>query len=217
MDNVLAANDAWAAENRRVLAQKHTIMFNIIGSPGSGKTTFLEKTIDLLKGRVSIGVIEGDLATTKDARRIQKKKIPVVQINTGTACHLDAHTVNSALQALYKKDRLIELVFVENIGNLVCPAEFDIGEHAKIAILSVTEGDDKIEKYPLLFSQAKAILISKIDLIRYTDFNVSGALRAYRRINPGKKSLLIDSLSGKGFPDWIEYLSFFLKKHSFRR
>jgi hydrogenase nickel incorporation protein HypB len=206
MDKVLAANDAWAEENRKFLAQRSITMLNLIGSPGSGKTSLLEKTIDLLGKKLRIGVIEGDIATSRDAERIGKKGIPVFQINTGNACHLDAHLVNAALKELCKSSRL-NLIFVENIGNLVCPAEFDIGEHAKIAILSVTEGDDKVEKYPLLFSEAKALIITKLSLLSHTNFKLEKAEKDFRKVNREAPILRIDNISGEGFSGWIAFLN----------
>ena len=205
MDKVLAANDAWAEENRKLLQKNGTAMLNIIGSPGAGKTTLLEKTIEQLGGDISIGVVEGDIATTKDAERIQKKNAPVYQINTGTACHLDAHLVHAALQELLDANNL-DLIIVENIGNLVCPAEFDIGEDGKIAVLSVTEGDDKIEKYPLLFSEAKAMVVSKTGLLTHTNFNMDYVAEVYKKLNPAAVSFPVDSLTGDGFAAWIEFV-----------
>jgi hydrogenase nickel incorporation protein HypB len=206
MKKVLEANDAWAQENRSLLKKSGVLMVNLIGSPGSGKTALLEATIDKLKGKLKMGVIEGDIATTKDAERIQKKNIPVCQINTGTACHLDANLVNSAIQQI-SADAKFDIIFVENIGNLVCPAEFDIGERAKIAVLSVTEGDDKIEKYPLLFSEAKALVITKMTLHPHTNFNLEYAEKAFRKLNPAAPIIRVDSLKGDGLAPWIELLS----------
>ena len=206
LDKVLSANDAWAKENRAFLKERKIKMLNIIGSPGAGKTTFLEKTIDNIKDRFRIGVIEGDIATTKDAERIQKKGVPVYQINTGNACHLDANIVNSALKEICRENEL-DIIFVENIGNLVCPAEFDIGEDAKVAILSVTEGDDKVEKYPLLFSEAKAFIISKMGLIEHTNFDLDKVLAAFKKINPFAMISRVDSLTGKGFEPWLEHIT----------
>ena len=205
MDKVLAANDAWAAENRKLLGGKSITMLNFIGSPGAGKTTLLERTIDMLAGSCALGVIEGDIATTRDAERIQKKGVPVYQINTGTACHLDAHLVNAALQDLCAGSAL-DLILVENIGNLVCPAEFDIGEHAKIAVLSVTEGDDKVEKYPLLFSEARALVITKTGLLPHTNFNMEHVIDVYRKLNQPAFSFAVDSLSGEGFEGWTAFV-----------
>jgi len=209
-DNILAANDAWAKKNRRFLAEKGITMLNIIGSPGAGKTALLEKTFEMVKKTIKVGVIEGDLETDKDARRIHKKGVAVVQINTGNACHLDAHVVNRALARLCKK-REFNLIFVENIGNLVCPAEFDIGEAAKIAVLSTPEGDDKVEKYPLIFSRCVAVVISKSDLLNVTDFRVERALKNYKRINKQGVAFVLDSLSGKGTGQWIHFLKAFLR------
>jgi hydrogenase nickel incorporation protein HypB len=206
MNKVLEANDAWAQENRSLLKKGGVLMVNLIGSPGSGKTALLEVTLDKLKGKFRIGVIEGDIATTKDAERIQKKNVPVCQINTGTACHLDANLVNSAIKEI-SADAKFDIIFVENIGNLVCPAEFDIGERAKIAVLSVTEGDDKIEKYPLLFSEAKALVITKMTLHPHTNFNLEYAEKAFRKLNPSAPIFRVDSLKGEGIVPWIELLS----------
>jgi len=205
MDRVLAANDDRAAETREWLRMNGIAMLNLIGSPGAGKTTLLEKTVDILKGAVKIGVIEGDIATAKDAERMQKKGVPVYQINTGTACHLDAHSVAGPIQELCGQHEL-DLILVENIGNLVCPAEFDIGEYAKIAILSVAEGDDKIEKYPLLFSESKALVISKLALLPHTNFNLDYVAKAYRTINPHAVSFPLDSLTGEGVDQWIAFI-----------
>jgi len=206
MEKVLAANDAWAEENRNFLKSRNIKMLNIIGAPGAGKTTFLEKTIDLLSQTVKIGIIEGDIATSRDAERILQKNIPVYQINTGTACHLDANLVNTALRELCA-DTELDIIFVENIGNLVCPAEFDIGEHAKIALLSVAEGDDKIEKYPLLFSETQYLIITKTALLDYMNFNVEAAYNDFRKLNPNAKISMVDSLNGEGFDNWIDFLA----------
>jgi len=205
MSKVLDANDAWAAENRTLLDEFGITMFNLIGSPGAGKTALLEKTIELLKDQVRIGVIEGDIATTRDAERIQKQGVPVYQINTGTACHLDANLVNTALKSLCAENDF-DIIFVENIGNLVCPAEFDIGERGKIAVLSVTEGDDKIEKYPLLFSQASRLIISKMGLLKYSQFNLEAAITDFRKLNPNAPISQLDSREGTGFESWLEFL-----------
>jgi hydrogenase nickel incorporation protein HypB len=208
MDKVLAANDAWAAENRAWLAQHGIAMLNLIGSPGAGKTSLLERTIATLKAHLRMAVIEGDIATTKDAERIACTGVPVYQINTGTACHLDAHLVNAALKDVCQGGGL-DLVLVENIGNLVCPAEFDIGEHAKIAVLSVTEGDDKIEKYPLLFTEARAMVITKAALLGYTNFRLDYVRQAFRRLNQPAEVFFVDSLTGEGFKAWLAFVGGF--------
>jgi hydrogenase nickel incorporation protein HypB len=206
MNKVLAANDAWAQENRAVLEADGVLMVNLIGSPGAGKTALLEATLELIKDKYKTGVIEGDIATTKDAERIQKKGVPVCQINTGTACHLDANLVNTAIKDLSANTKF-DILFVENIGNLVCPAEFDIGEAAKIAVLSVTEGDDKIEKYPLLFSEAKALVITKMSMHHLTNFNMVEAEKAFRKLNPTAPVFKVDSLKSDGFAPWVAFLS----------
>ena len=205
MNKILAANDAWARENRALLAKSGVLMVNLIGSPGAGKTSLLEATLERLKGKLLAGVIEGDIATTKDAERISKKGVPVCQINTGTACHLDANLVNGAIHEISGSVKF-DIIFVENIGNLVCPAEFDIGERAKIAVLSVTEGDDKIEKYPLLFSQAKALVITKMALHGYTNFNLESAQVAFRKLNPLAPIFKVDNLKGDGLQAWVDFL-----------
>ena len=205
LDKILAANDAWAGENRRLLRSHGIRTFNLIGSPGAGKTRLLEATIDALKGQARIGVIEGDIATTRDAERIKGRGVPVVQINTGTACHLDAHLIHSAFKDLIQ-DSGIDLLFVENIGNLVCPAEFDIGEDAKIAVLSVMEGDDKIEKYPLLFTEAAALVITKMSLLAHCDFQFETACATFRAMNPKAPILALDSLTQEGLQPWLDFL-----------
>jgi hydrogenase nickel incorporation protein HypB len=205
MSKVLAANDAWAQENRAFLKKNNVLMVNLIGSPGAGKTALLEATLDELKMKFKVGVIEGDIATTRDAERIQKKGVPVCQINTGTACHLDANLVSGAIQEIGGAE--LDIIFVENIGNLVCPAEFDIGERAKIAVLSVTEGDDKIEKYPLLFSEAKAVVITKMRLHPHTNFDLEQAEKSFRQLNPAAPIFKVDSLKGEGVDPWVDFLS----------
>jgi len=205
MNKVLAANDAWAQENRALLKKSGVLMVNLIGSPGAGKTALLEMTLEHLKGKLVAGVIEGDIATTRDAERIQKKGVPVCQINTGTACHLDANLVNGAINQISGEVKF-DIIFVENIGNLVCPAEFDIGEHAKIAVLSVTEGDDKIEKYPLLFSQARALVITKMALHGFTNFDLARSQVEFRKLNPSAPIFKVDSLKGEGVEPWIQFL-----------
>lgn len=205
MDRVLEANEAWAGENRKLLASSRTRMFNVIGSPGAGKTALLEKTIALLAGRPTVGVIEGDVATTLDAERIAKTGARVVQINTGDGCHLGAYAVHAALDEICAR-RAPGLIFVENVGNLICPAEFDLGEDGKIALLSVAEGDDKVEKYPLLFSIARALVITKLSLLPHTNFRIEAAERAFRRLNADAPVFPLDSLTGEGFDPWMGFI-----------
>ena len=211
MDKILAANDAWAKEVRNFLRYKNIIMFNLIGSPGAGKTRLLEKTAERISSRTRMGVIEGDIATTKDAERIKAAGVPVVQINTGSACHLDAHLIFSALKDLTAEHDL-QIVFVENIGNLVCPAEFDIGEQAKIAVLSVTEGDDKIEKYPLLFTEARALVITKLSLLKHADFNLTYISKTFKKMNPQAPIITLDSKTEDGFENWLSFIADFIER-----
>lgn len=167
--NILKANDELTAQNRKKLDEKRIYVINLMSSPGSGKTSILEKIISKLKADIKIAVIEGDLYTTMDAQRIESKGVPVIQINTGGACHLDAYMIKDAIDSLNLDE--IELLIVENVGNLVCPAEFEIGEDMKITVLSTTEGNDKPFKYPLAFEKSGVVILNKIDLIEYTNFD----------------------------------------------
>lgn len=204
MKNILNANQDKADEIKQQLKEKKVLMVNIIGSPGAGKTTLLEKTIASLKDTYSIAVIEGDVATDKDARRLQKYEIPIVLINTDGACHLESISIQDAL-AEFDLDKT-DIVFVENVGNLVCPAEFDIGEYAKIAVISVTEGDDKPEKYPLLFREAKAMVLNKVDLIEYTDFNKPVFDESLRILNGGLAKFEMSCRKNEGLEGWLDWL-----------
>ena len=205
MDRVLEANDAWARETRRFLAPRGAAMLNLIGSPGAGKTALLEKTIESLAGRLPVAVIEGDVATSRDAERIGRRGAPVVQINTGDGCHLGASAVHEALRELCAT-HAPRLVFVENVGNLICPAEFDLGEWGKIAVLSVAEGDDKVEKYPLLFSLSRALVITKLGMLPHTNFRMAEAERCFRRVNRNAPIIPLDSVTGDGFGPWIDFV-----------
>ncbi|HQP48343.1 MAG TPA: hydrogenase nickel incorporation protein HypB [Spirochaetota bacterium] len=204
MKNILNANQNKADEIKQHLKEKKVLMVNIIGSPGAGKTTLLEKTIESLKETYSIAVIEGDVATDRDARRLQKYDIPIVLINTDGACHLESISIQNAL-AEFDLDKT-DIVFVENVGNLVCPAEFDIGEFAKIAVISVTEGDDKPEKYPLLFREAKAMILNKVDLIEYTDFNKTEFDESLRILNGGLSKFEMSCRKNEGLEGWLDWL-----------
>lgn len=179
LQGLLHANDHAAAHNREHFGRHRVLAINLMSSPGSGKTALLEATIEALGGRYRIGVIEGDLETENDAERIRAKGVPAVQITTGQACHLDAHMVHDALHAL-DLDAL-DIVFIENVGNLVCPASFDLGHHANVALLSVTEGDDKPAKYPVMFRAADLVLLSKSDLLEYLDDFDPGAAEHHIR------------------------------------
>ncbi|MGE5620631.1 MAG: hydrogenase nickel incorporation protein HypB [Sphingomonadaceae bacterium] len=202
--NVLEANDAIAAENRRLLKAKGIVALNLIASPGAGKTTVLERTLEGLRGEIRMAVIEGDIAGSADAERIGRHQVPVVQINTGGDCHLNANMVRSALESLPLDD--IQLLFIENVGNLVCPAGFDIGEDAKVVILSVAEGDDKPEKYPLVFQQSSAMVLNKIDLLGMVDFDLEKARRASRATNPDLPIYELSARTGQGLDGWLEWV-----------
>lgn len=179
--NILKANDELTAINREKLDEKNIYVINLMSSPGSGKTSILEKIITRLRSELKIAVIEGDLYTTMDAQRIESKGVPVVQINTGGACHLDAYMIRDALSGLDLEG--LELLVVENVGNLVCPAEFEIGENIKITVLSTTEGNDKPLKYPLAFEKSGAVILNKIDLLPYTNFDKQRFYEDVRSIN----------------------------------
>ncbi|MGI6548503.1 MAG: hydrogenase nickel incorporation protein HypB [Syntrophomonadales bacterium] len=202
--NILGANELLARRNRGVFTRQGILVVNLMSSPGSGKTTLLEKSIEHLRGRLQLGVIEGDLYTDQDARRIEQKGVRVVQINTEGACHLDAGMVSQAFTSLSGEN--LDLLFIENVGNLVCPAEFDLGEDFKVVVISTAEGNDKPLKYPLIFREARAILLNKIDLLPFTDFSVECFRRDLAQINPRAPVFLVSGRTGEGVEDWIEWL-----------
>ena len=181
--DILSKNDTYAADNRRRLTERGIFAVNLVSSPGSGKTTLLVETIQRLKGRVPIAVVEGDQQTSTDADRIRATGAPAIQVNTGKGCHLDAHMVGHALERLPLADD--SLLLIENVGNLVCPAAFDLGEACKVVILSVTEGEDKPLKYPNMFDAARLMLLNKVDLLPHLRFDVDACLGYARRVNPG--------------------------------
>lgn len=201
---ILNQNDRKALENKKVFDDKKLLVINIMGSPGAGKTTVLERTIDLLVESIRVGVIEGDIYTSKDAQRIEKHGVPVKQINTGGACHLDAKMIAKALEE-FSIDEL-DFLIIENVGNLVCPVEFNLGEDLKIAVLSVTEGDDKPLKYPLLFRESKAVVINKIDLVDFTDVDMEALRRDIKRINPEIQMFEVSARTGQGIEQWVQWL-----------
>ena len=205
MTDVLEANDRIATANGEVFKKHRNLVLNLISSPGSGKTTMLEKTAEVLKGKLRLGVIAGDIETTRDSERLQKYKLPVVQLTTGSACHLDANMVASALPHLDLSK--IDVLVVENVGNLVCPAGFKVGEDYKVVMLSVTEGDEKPLKYPLIFRESALLLINKIDLLKYTNFNLKEAKANARRVNPDLDIIDISCTTGEGISDWISWLN----------
>lgn len=205
MKNILGENDKLADENRKLFAEKNLVVMNLMGSPGSGKTSLLEKTLANLSEKFSVAVIEGDLFTAKDAERIENQNVPVVQINTSGGCHLDAAMVKRATESL-DLDKL-DLLIVENVGNLVCPAEFDVGENFKAVVLSVTEGDDKPLKYPLIFKESEVVLLNKIDLIPFTNFNMESAREDLTTLHPTVKIIETSCTKGEGLNDWCEWLT----------
>ncbi|SNZ15721.1 hydrogenase nickel incorporation protein HypB [Hydrogenobacter hydrogenophilus] len=206
---ILEANDRQAQENREHFEEYGVYCINLMSSPGAGKTSLLEKTIELLGNELRIGVIEGDLETNRDAERIKAKGAPAYQITTGSACHLDASMVHDGIHHLPLEG--LDVVFVENVGNLVCPASYDVGAHLNVVLLSVTEGDDKPEKYPVMFRSADLMLITKIDLLPYVDFSVERALSSARKIKPNMDFMMLSTKTGEGLEDWIDYLKFKVK------
>ncbi len=204
MANILDKNDQIAAEVNQYLSSKGIFVFNLLGSPGSGKTALLERTIEALKDQISMAVIEGDLFTSKDAERIDRHGIPVVQINTGGGCHLDANMVKNVLSRLDLDN--LDLIVIENVGNLVCPAEFQIGEDVKVTVLSITEGEDKPLKYPLMFKEASAAILNKVDLLPYTTFDMAAAVDDITSINPSITLFQASCRTGEGLEPWFAWL-----------
>ena len=202
--DILSANERIAAENRELFQKNGVFVINLMSSPGAGKTTLLEKTLAALKDEMSIGVIEGDVATTADADRIEKIGVPVVQINTGNMCHLDGSMIKSALEEFDLAG--LDLLIVENVGNLVCPAEFNVGEDCKVMLLSTAEGDDKPLKYPLMWHESRSLIINKIDLIPYTNFNLDKATADSLTINPSLSIFPLSCRTGEGIDAWYGWL-----------
>jgi hydrogenase nickel incorporation protein HypB len=205
---VLEKNDLQAEENRRHFEEHSILAINLMSSPGAGKTSLLEKTIELLP-EVRIGVIEGDLETDRDAQRIRTKGAPAYQITTGSACHLDAFMVHEGIHHLPLEK--LQLVFIENVGNLVCPASYDVGAHLNVVLLSVVEGDDKPEKYPVMFRSAQLMLITKVDLLPYVEFSVDRAIASARRVNPHMDFIRLSTKTGEGLENWLDYLRLKMK------
>ncbi len=197
-------NNEYANANRGFFTSRGILTLNLVSSPGSGKTTLLTRTLTDLKEELPLAVIEGDQETSHDAERIRATGVPALQINTGKGCHLDAHQVGHAIDHLAPQDTSI--LFIENVGNLVCPAAFDLGEAHKVAILSITEGEDKPIKYPDMFHAADLLLLNKIDLLPYLEFDVEKCISYARRINPGIQILQISATSGEGMEDWYQWI-----------
>ena len=213
--DILGKNDARAAENRAWLAARGIFALNLVSSPGSGKTSLLVRTLQLLGGRVPAAVIEGDQQTEFDAERIRATGVTALQINTGKGCHLDGHMVGHALERLKPADE--SLFLIENVGNLVCPAAFDLGEQHKVAILSVTEGEDKPLKYPDMFRAADVLLLNKCDLLPYLEFDADLAEANARRVNPKLTIFRVSATSGAGLPAWVAWIEAGLQAQRARR
>jgi hydrogenase nickel incorporation protein HypB len=202
--DILSKNNGYADENRQNFDDRGIFALNLVSSPGSGKTTLLVKTIELLKDKIAISVVEGDQQTSNDAERIRATGVPALQINTGKGCHLDAHMVGHALEKLKPADE--SLFLIENVGNLVCPAAFDLGEHHKVAILSVTEGEDKPLKYPDMFRAADVMLLNKCDLLPYLEYDADLAEANARRVNPDLTIFRVSATSGDGMSVWLDWV-----------
>ena len=201
---ILEANERIAADNRRIFDDSGVYVINLMSAPGAGKTSLLERTIKELNKKLKVAVIEGDIAGTQDAERIGNLGVPVIQINTGGACHLDANLINEVLGELPLKE--IELLFIENVGNLVCPAEFNVGEDMKMMLLSITEGDDKPLKYPLMFQESSALILNKIDLLQYTNVSIDKIKKDAMSLSPSIKIFEISCKTGEGISEWTDWL-----------
>jgi hydrogenase nickel incorporation protein HypB len=205
LQGLLHANDHQAAHNREHFARHGALAINLMSSPGAGKTALLEATVDALRDEFRFAVIEGDLETENDAERIRRKGVPAVQISTGSACHLDAHMVHDALHDLAVDD--VDIVFIENVGNLVCPASFDLGQHANVALLSTPEGHDKPAKYPVMFRAADLVVISKVDLLPVLDdFDPAHAENCLRQLASAAPMIEVSARKGQGMEAWLDWL-----------
>ena len=210
--NILAANDTIAQEVQQSLATHGIRTINVMSSPGAGKTTLLERTIARLRGEMAIGVIEGDIETSADAERIETAGAETVQINTRGACHLEAHMIRAALKELDIAH--INLLFIENIGNLVCPSEWDLGEDLRAVVVSTTEGDDKPAKYPQMFAVSQVMIVNKLDLLPYVDYDVEKVKRQALAINPQLRIFQVSCRTGEGLDAWCEWLVTFVNGKS---
>jgi len=210
LKDILGANEQIAQKNHELLVSNKVFAVNIMASPGAGKTSVVIQTILALKDKIRIGVIEGDIASSIDAEKVAKEGVPVVQINTGGECHLEANQLLNALNNLPLAE--IDLLLIENVGNLVCPAEFNLGEHRKVLIASVPEGDDKPFKYPLMFNTVDAVVLNKIDLLPYVKFNVAGFTKTVKNINSKAEIFKVSCSTGEGIPAWTEWLTDQMKR-----
>jgi hydrogenase nickel incorporation protein HypB len=211
-EHILSANDRLAAQNRAALDTARVFSINIMASPGAGKTSVILATFERIKDRLRLGVVEGDLASSIDAERAAAAGIPAVQINTGGGCHLDAVMLEQALSQLPLGE--IELLLVENVGNLVCPANFHLGTHLNVLIASVPEGDDKPYKYPGMYRGVQALIINKIDLLPYVTFNMDYFRRGVEVLNPGLKTFQVSCRTGEGIDEWVGWLAQQVASHS---
>jgi hydrogenase nickel incorporation protein HypB len=208
LENVLDANDTLARANRDMFDRAETYTINMMSSPGAGKTALLERTLERLRNQLRLGVLEGDVQTTLDADRLARFHIPLVQVNTdpgfGGECHLDANMVRSGLGELPLED--IDILIIENVGNLVCPAEFRVGEDSRVMVYSVTEGEEKPLKYPLMFRSADLVLVNKVDLLEHLDFDLEQFLGNLDAVNPGVSTILTSARTGQGVDEWCDWL-----------
>lgn len=205
LKDIMGANETQARKNQVRFDLHKILAINVMSSPGSGKTTLIMQTIRRLKSQLRIGVIEGDIASSIDADRVHREGVPVVQINTGGGCHLDANMIESAMNNLPLE--AIDLLIIENVGNLICPAEFALGEHKRVMLLSVPEGDDKPHKYPLMFTEADVVLVNKIDLLLYSDFNIEAFRNVVTGLNPDVTILEVSGKTGQGLDQWFLWLT----------
>jgi hydrogenase nickel incorporation protein HypB len=210
VENILSANERLAAENQRLLAEKGILVINIMSSPGAGKTSLILRTIEAL-GEVRIGVIEGDIASRVDADTIEELGVPVVQINTGGTCHLDANMIRGSLDQLPLDE--IDVLFIENVGNLICPTDFALGEELKAMISSTPEGDDKPYKYPAMFAAVDAIVVNKVDLLPYLEFDLDAFRKLVTGLNPDVEVFEVSCKTGEGIEAWAKWLAKMLSEH----
>jgi hydrogenase nickel incorporation protein HypB len=200
----MGANAEAAKANRELMDRRGVLMVNVMSSPGAGKTSLIMQTVDRFKASTRIAVIEGDIASTIDADRVSQHGVPVIQINTAGACHLDASMIRKALDLLALDE--IDLIIVENVGNLICTAEFALGEHRKVMLLSVPEGDDKPHKYPLMFAESDVVLVNKVDVLPYFDFRLDAFTRAVGGLNPSARIMPVSARTGEGLEAWFDWL-----------
>jgi hydrogenase nickel incorporation protein HypB len=206
--NLLHANQTGADHNREHFDEWGITCLNLMSSPGAGKTVLLEKTLEALQTQLKMAVIEGDMTTELDADRLRKYEVPVIAINTGRSCHLDSRMVAGGIHQLKENydPQQLDLVFVENVGNLVCPAEFEVGEHGKVALLSITEGEDKPLKYPIMFQEADCLLVTKLDLAPYLEIDLKRLENNVRSMNPSVKIIFLSAKTGEGLNDWFNWV-----------